>query len=697
MASVWPELALPCAALPGVGPARQRQLAAAGLTTIEDLLRHLPRRYEDRTVLTPPEGIVAPGQYTLVAAVGRVWTHRAGGRWILRATLGAGAPPLTAVWFNQPHLARVVRPGAQLLLSGSVVRDRAGRLVLRGPEARPSTPDAQAPGWVPVYRCPGGLPGHVLRRAVASAARQYAERIPDPLPPASGGPPDLLPAAVAWRELHLPTDGARLEAARRTVVFHELVALQVALHQRRGRRRPVLARSGVVEAQARLARFCECLPFTPTDAQRRVIAEIAADLAAPQAMWRLLQGDVGSGKTVVAAAAATWAAATGGQVAMMVPSQVLAEQHRGTLAELCGPLCAVHLLTAATPEGTRAELARRLAAGEPLLVVGTQSLLSGDLPLPRLGLAIIDEEHRFGVAQRAQLAERAADVLVMTATPIPRTLVQTLYGDMDISLLDAQPPGRRPVRTFVRPPLARRAVYGFLREQVRAGRQAFVICPRIHDEDGEGDLEAEAEAGSTGEGPGRASAEAWAQRLRRLLPPEQVGLLHGGLSPTQRAATMARFARGELGVLVATTVVEVGVDVPNATMIVVEDADRFGLAQLHQLRGRVGRGPHGGYCVLIADDPRGRLAALERLSDGFAIAQADLAERGPGEVLGTRQHGLPGLALAQVGRDDDLWRLAAEVARRLVSADPQLAQPAHQALRALVAGWVDGGAPGALG
>ncbi len=680
---VWPELAIPCTALSGIGPARQRELAAAGLDTVERLLRHLPFRYEDRSAITPLAQVRAPGRYTLAGCIRSVRARRTGRRHVLRAELQDDTGTLEVIWFNQPYMERTVRPGARLLLSGEVAADRQGRPLFRAPEVQGTGNAPQPPGWVPVYRLPRGIRRHTLRQAVRAAAAGYAARIPDPLPETAGLPADMLPAAQAWTQMHLPQSKARLEAARRTLVLHELVALHTGLLLRRGARRQRARPPLPADAGDLAGRFQAGLPFVLTAAQRRVLAEIERDLEGPLAMYRLVQGDVGAGKTVVAAAAALRAIGAGGQAALMVPSTVLAEQHHRTLRRLCGALCPVELLTGSTPAAARRALRASLEAGRPQLVVGTHALLDPEVRFAALRLAIIDEQHRFGVRQRDALAAKGApaDVLVLTATPIPRTLVMTLYGDMDVSRLDALPPGRGGTRTYLRAPHGRRRVYTFVRSEVEAGRQAFVVCPFISNGDAEEGEHGWDEPDALPAGGGRASAEAWAARLAAFFPEGAVGLVHGDLPPAQRTAVMERFAAGELGVLVATTVVEVGVDVPNATVMVVEDADRFGLAQLHQLRGRVGRGAHPGYCILITQGAPERLRALTELADGFAVAEADLAQRGPGEVMGTRQHGLPGLALARPDRDMDLWRAARRISAEILAQDPGLRAPAHQVLR----------------
>ncbi|REJ32383.1 MAG: DNA helicase RecG, partial [Bacillota bacterium] len=421
-----------------------------------------------------------------------------------------------------------------------------------------------------------------------------------------------------------------------------------------------------------LKRFYDALPFTLTRAQRRVVADVLSDMAAPRPMHRLVQGDVGSGKTVVAAAAIFNAVCSGCQAAMMAPTEILAEQHAASLQDLLGRLgVRVELLTGRLPARRREALLEGLASGEVHVLVGTHAVLDRQVTFRRLSLAVTDEQHRFGVRQRALLAAKgfSPDVLVMTATPIPRTLALTLYGDLDVSVINEMPPGRRPVRTRWLRPSQRGQAYRFLAEQVARGRQAYVVCPLVEgSEDG-----------------GAKAAVDLHRRLVRKLPHLKAGLLHGRMSGAEKQEVMRAFRDGEISVLVATTVVEVGVDVPNATVMLVEDADRFGLAQLHQLRGRVGRGSAESYCLLIAEpttpEAEQRLRVMEQVHDGLEIAEQDLRLRGPGEIFGTRQHGLPDLRVADPFRDLELLELARREARRLLEADPRLRRPEHAALR----------------
>lgn len=695
---VWPTLAaVPAAALPGMVPARRRALQALGLRTVEDVLRCLPRRHEDRSRIYRLGEIRLPGTYTAVVTVAAASESRPRpGLTLLRARLGDGSGALPAVWFNQSYLRRVLTPGARLLVHGPVTPDRrTGRLGFQAPEVEPLPADAVPPvppGLLPVYPLASGVGQKTVRTIVAEAVRVYAERIPDTTPAEIRQRLGLPTASTAWRHIHLPPTAAELEAARRAIVFEELFHLQVGLLLRRQERVGAVRGFRNAPAGDLTRRLLAALPYRLTAAQRRVLAEIDADLAGPRPMYRLVQGDVGSGKTVVAAAAMLRTIEGGRQAALLAPTEILAEQHFLSLRRLYGGLCRVELLTGSTPRALRRQLLALLEQGDVDVLVGTHALLQPDVAFRALGLAVADEQHRFGVRQRDGLAAKGSspDVLVLTATPIPRTLAMTLYGDLDVSVIDELPPGRRPVRTYARGPESRPKVYDFVREQIMHGRQAYVICPLIAEAEAsapQGEAaDAREPAAQSPDAHEAASAEAWAAWLAERMPDVRIGLLHGRMPAQAKEGAMAQFSAGEIQCLVATTVVEVGVDVPNATVIVIEDADRFGLAQLHQLRGRVGRGAHASYCVLIAKGAVDRLQVLTRTADGFEIAEEDLRQRGPGEILGTRQHGVPELALADPIHDLRLLQEAREAAATVLAADPALTEPAHAHLAAAVAG-----------
>ncbi|MFS8570517.1 MAG: ATP-dependent DNA helicase RecG [Thermaerobacter sp.] len=668
-------LEAPLGRLRGIGPGRARALERLGLRTVGDMLEFLPRRYERAGQVRPIAALERQSRdlQRVRGRVAAVGGHRPRPNLhITQAAVQDGTGTLWAIFFNQPYLVERLRPGTDLVLTGRV-EIRYGRLEMHNPqyELDPADDDGRG-GLLPVYPATAGLSQKVLRASVRQALDVGRDAVEEFLPPALVDRLQLPRRDEAIAGIHFPEDEETLARARRRLAFEELFLLQAALAL--VRRRYVEDAEGIAHRPdpEALKRFYDALPFTLTRAQRRVVADVLSDMAAPRPMHRLVQGDVGSGKTVVAAAAIFNAVCSGCQAAMMAPTEILAEQHAASLQDLLGRLgVRVELLTGRLPARRREALLEGLASGEVHVLVGTHAVLDRQVTFRRLSLAVTDEQHRFGVRQRALLAAKgfSPDVLVMTATPIPRTLALTLYGDLDVSVINEMPPGRRPVRTRWLRPSQRGQAYRFLAEQVARGRQAYVVCPLVEgSEDG-----------------GAKAAVDLHRRLVRKLPHLKAGLLHGRMSGAEKQEVMRAFRDGEISVLVATTVVEVGVDVPNATVMLVEDADRFGLAQLHQLRGRVGRGSAESYCLLIAEpttpEAEQRLRVMEQVHDGLEIAEQDLRLRGPGEIFGTRQHGLPDLRVADPFRDLELLELARREARRLLEADPRLRRPEHAALR----------------
>jgi ATP-dependent DNA helicase RecG len=703
----WCEAALARspAAIPGVGPKRAEALAARDLRSVMDLLFHLPARWDDRRSLAQVGELQVGRRASFVARVlgcdfvstrGRYFR---GGRGF-EAIVGDETGTVTLKWFRGgDSIAKLVRKDVWLLVSGDVKRHRFSKQlthpeieVLEDTDADASE-RADLRSITPDYSAPEGIHPRTLRRAVRLAVEQYADLLVGQLPAALVRELRLPEPAQALRDLHQPPLDCDLAALRegRTsaharLILEELYLLELGLALRREDR----ARDSAIpiEGEGRWARAAIAgLPFQLTRAQARVWNELRADLARPHPMQRLLEGDVGSGKTVLALLAATAVAEAGCQTALMAPTELLAEQHERTLRRLAdhtgrGAPLRIALLTASVPRAAADAIRAQLAAGETDLVVGTHALVQEGVGFRRLALVVIDEQHRFGVRQRAALAGKSAakhapHTLVMTATPIPRTLALTLYGDLDLSILDELPPGRKPAQTLLFREGQGARVTELVRETIARGEQVYVVYPLVEESE-KLDLRAASES---------------AEKLARAFPQACVDLVHGRLDAAARAAAMARFERGETQVLVSTTVIEVGVDVPNATLMVVEHAERFGLAQLHQLRGRVGRGARPGTCALVSRgggaSSEARLAALLETSDGFAIAEVDLKLRGPGEFLGTRQHGvLPDLRIADLARDVKQVARAREAALATVRRDPGLRR-APELLRAVQARWGD--------
>jgi ATP-dependent DNA helicase RecG len=652
-------------------------LARLGIRTLWDLLLTLPRAYSDRTTVTPIADLV-PGRPALVVArVERATVRRRPrSRPDTLAQVRDASGALAVVWWGQPYMLRLITPGRRVLLFGDVASFRH-RLTMNSPELEvlPPEPDdlAIAGGIVPIYGLTEGLSQRALRelvRRVLPLAAACEETLPASVREAHG----LMPLAAALTSAHEPPSLAAADLARRRLAFDEFLELFAALGWQRRRRRQELA--GFIQRPgARFAAARAALPFVLTGAQERVLAEILADMAAPSPMHRLLEGEVGSGKTVVAFLAALAAIDSGQQAAIMAPTEILAQQHMRTALRLL-PGIRPLLLTGAAGLRERKELLAAMARGDGELAIGTHALFSADVRFRRLGLVVVDEQHRFGVNERAALAAKGRwpDLLVMTATPIPRSLALTVFGDLDLSLVEERPPGRRPARTHVVETTRRAEVYSFLAERLARGEQAFVITPRV-----EADPSSELAA---------ATERARELTAHPLLGRHAVGLLHGRLESRAKEAAMADFRRGATRLLVATTVVEVGVDVSTVTVMVIEHPERFGLSQLHQLRGRVGRGERAARAILLVDpalDPeaRARLDAFARTDDGFAVADLDLAARGPGALLGEEQHGFGAFRVANLLRDRDLIERARRAAEEILTADSTLA--GHPALARAIA------------
>ena len=668
--------------LKGVGPRRAALFERLGVRTIEDLLHHFPRAWQDRH---ETRDFRLPTETGLIVARGRVLVasgRRAGPQLALyKATLATAHGKIECVWFKHVSrsfdvfsaLKREVAEGADLWVVGHADPDLVGKLELRVDEHYPLTDErwrTHVARLTPVYALTEGLTQRFVRELTHAAVEAHADRATDAVPAELMTKRRLLAAPQALRGLHFPRSDAELEAARARLAYEELLLLEVAWILKRRQTRGVLKGYGYEVKRALLTPFREGLKFELTHAQKRVINEIFDDLRRSYPMTRLLQGDVGSGKTVVALSALLLAVENGAQGALMAPTEILAEQHRATLDRfLKGLPVRVVLLTSRVPKKERERILERVAAGEADIVVGTHAILEEDVRFKNLKLAVIDEQHRFGVRQRTTLRQKGPliDLLVMTATPIPRTLALALYGDLEVSTIDEMPPGRTPIRTL-RAPEAE--AFETVRREAARGRQAYVVYPII-EESARLDLQ---------------SAKAEYERLRaEVFPGLKVALIHGALPAKAKNKVMEEFARGEWQVLVATQVIEVGIDVPNATVMVIQNADRFGLASLHQLRGRIGRGALESTCFLVAEpktpEAARRLETMTATGDGFRIGEEDLKLRGPGELLGVAQSGELSLRVADLFKDAELLAFARADADEVLSADPKLLKPAHALLR----------------
>ena len=654
--------------LKGVGPKTAERFEKLGILTLSDLLCHYPRRYLD---FSKPYSIAEAPSDTECVVKAEVFAKPGGrilpgGRRMERITAGDDVSSLEVTWFNNPYAVQKLELGQEYYFQGIVTGGMLRRQMVN-PQVRTDAQVASSP-FEAVYPQTEGL----TSSAIAKCVRQllpHVELLPDPLPPGMLKKYRLLPKADAVRAIHCPASEEEAFAARRRLIYEELLVLQLGIGRMKNHG---AASTGAPMQKADASPFWDALPFSPTGAQRRAVEEILTDMAGETSMNRLLQGDVGSGKTLVAAAA-IWACIRAGyQAALLAPTEILASQHAENLNRLLSPFgMRVALLTGGMKAAPRRTTLAAIRDDEADLIVGTHAILSEGVEFARLGLAVVDEQHRFGVRQRGLLAEKAANphLLVMSATPIPRTLGLLMYGDLDISILDELPPGRKPVKTRCITGKKRADLYGFLDREIGAGRQVYIVCPAIED------------AGGSGLNAVKSYYEDIA---KALLPDRRVGLMHGRLKPKEKAEVMEDFKAGRLDALVSTTVIEVGVDVPNATVMVIENAERYGLSALHQLRGRVGRGAAESWCFLVSDNAsesvQKRLRFLCSTSDGFAVAQYDLETRGPGDFFGSRQHGLPTLQVADLMNDTRTLRAAQSEAAALLAADPLLERPEHALL-----------------
>ncbi len=666
--------------LKGVGEARAKQLHNLGVDTLYDLIAYFPRAYEDRSRMVPIAELEAdiPACFEAMVVSHPHLAHIRKGLDLVKVRVADESATLNLVFFNQSYMKDTLVYGQSYVFYGSLSGDYMGYQMTNPVVEKPEEPGVATRRIMPVYSLTAGISNKLISRSVTQALEACRGSIPEVLPAAQRERYGLCGAQEAYDAIHNPPDYETLEKARRRLIFEEFFIFSIGLAILR-RRNVEVSREPMRDLG--LEAFYAALPFELTGAQKRAIDEIRADVAKPAPMARLIQGDVGSGKTMVAAAAIYLAARNGLQSAMMAPTEILAEQHYASLSALFEPLgIKTVLLTGSMKAARRREALEALALGQAQLAVGTHALLTDTTQFRSLGLVIVDEQHRFGVAQRARLAQKGVHphLLVMSATPIPRTLALIVYGDLDVSIIDELPPGRQSVDTFLVGENMRERINAFIRKQVHEGHQCYIICPAVE----ESELES------------LKSAQTWAETLQKTVFPDlRIALLHGRMSGAEKEKVMGAFARGESDVLVATTVVEVGMDVPNATLIVIENADRFGLSQLHQLRGRVGRGKDKSYCVLFSSnrspETQARLKALCASNDGFKIAEEDLAMRGPGDLFGSRQHGLPAFKVGSLAFDLPTLKTAQQAAEEFL-AGPEFAsmpeyQPLLQRVRALFA------------
>lgn len=659
------DLNTPITALPGIGEKKAVAFRKLGIATFGDMISHFPRKYDDRSHMVPIGMAIPEDTCCVQAMVTTVPTHNRirRGMELTKLRIADDSGVMDVTYFNQPYIKNALVMGEVYNFYGKVTA-----IGKRKQMTNPVFEKAERPKVtgriIPVYRSTTLLSQKVMVSAAEHCLNACGHLMPDLLPHEVAMRHNLCQAEFAYRNIHFPEDMLSLEIARRRMVFEELFVLACAIKMMHASSTPT---AGLQLQEYDLNEFYRTLPFTPTGAQMRAMEAALADMTSGYNMNRLVQGDVGSGKTLVAAGCIRATANSGKVSAMMAPTEILAEQHLRTMQKFLEPCgLRVGLLTGSMTAKEKRTVKAQLKNHELDLIVGTHAVLTGDVEIPDLALVIVDEQHRFGVEQRAALAQKGETphVLVMSATPIPRTLALIIYGDLDVSIIDELPPGRQPVDTLLVNESYRQRLNGFVRKQVTEGRQVFVICPKVEeDEDGEATSELK-------------SAEEHAKYMQETFPDLTVGCIHGRLKEKQKDAVMSAFVSGEIDILVATTVVEVGVDIPNANLMIIENADRFGLSQLHQLRGRIGRGQHKSWCVLVSDSTnetsRERLKIMVKTADGFAISEEDLRLRGPGDFFGNRQHGLPETHIADLGADMNVLVAAQEEANRLMAVDPEL-------------------------
>ena len=657
--------------LKGVGKARAELFASMGITTLYDLISYFPRTYEDRSRIVPISELQVdePACFRAFVTSNPRTHHIRKGLDLTKLTVADDTARLNLTFFNQTYVAENLEYSREYYFYGTLNGDYMGYQVTNPIFEPVEKPGVLTRRIMPIYPLTAGMSNGLMSRSVQQALEACLEELPELLPGELRARYGLCDAVTAYRNIHMPESFEALDRARHRLVFEEFFIFSVGLALLRSRRTQKVREPW---KELDLTPFLEALPYKLTNAQKRAVAEIVGDLESGSVMNRLVQGDVGSGKTVVAAAAAWLAAKNGVQAAMMAPTEILAEQHARSLKQLMEPLgVRTALLTGSMTAAQKKAARQEIAEHRVDFIIGTHALIAEATDFSDLGLVIADEQHRFGVAQRSALAEKGQDphILVMSATPIPRTLALILYGDLDISVIDELPPGRQRIDTFLVGEDKRARINAFIRKQVAEGHQCYIVCPSIEE----------------GEDESLRSAEVWAETLQKAVFPDlRVALVHGKMKPAQKDETMRAFARGEYNILVATTVIEVGVDVPNATLMVIENADRFGLSQLHQLRGRVGRGDAKSYCILFSSNRNPetlqRLKALCKTNDGFEISREDLALRGPGDFFGTRQHGLPAFKVGNLAMDLENLKNAQAAAAEFMTSEELPKRPEYAPL-----------------